>query len=83
MLNLSLERVLVLEQLHTKLFGTPVSRHMPRSAADEINELRNDAAAGSLGDRCDVHHLQLPINSKPDHDDDEEPPASPGPDEHL
>lgn len=73
----------VLEQLHTKLFGTPVSRDMPRSAADEIDDVRKDAAAGSLGDRRDAHRLQLPI-TKSDHDDEEEePPASPGPDEHL
>ena len=71
-------------QLHTKLLGTPVSREMPKSASDEIDELRKDAAAGSLGDRSDVHRLQRPINSKSDHDeDDDDAPPSPGPDEHI
>ena len=66
--------------LHTKLFGTPVSRELPKTAIEEIHDLRKDAEAGSLGDRRDVSRLQQPIVSTEDEDDQ---PPSPNPDEHI
>lgn len=80
---LDLEYALSL-QLHTKLLGTPISREMPRSASDEIDELRE--VAGSLADH-DVLRLQRPINTEADHEDDDDggggDSQSPGPSEHV
>ena len=48
--------------LHTKIFGTPVSREIAKTATEEIDDVRKDAAAAE-GDRNDVRRLQAPINS--------------------